>query len=264
MLAGERLRILREKLGFTLRDVELASLRLVEAHENPKFWIPQSRLSDIENKGISPSIYRLHALSAIYRCSIMELMEWYGIKPTMSESLPTPPRTHLVDAPPGGENVAIPTKIDPLFNEKQTCYLRRMIQEWGIQSWTALQKLQTGEYTYGYVGSEDYTLYPLVLPGTFVQIDQSATEIESGPWNSDWERPIYFLETHDAYICGWCAVLSSREIQVQPHTLSGLAARNYKLPNEIEVVGQVVGMATRLRRINSNAEREPAMIRANN
>jgi transcriptional regulator with XRE-family HTH domain len=260
MLAGERLRTLRDKLGFTLKDVELASLHLVQAHGNPRYWIPQSRLSHIESKGVLPSIYRLHALAVIYRRSIEELLDWYGINAPSPELLQVPPRTHLANEPGIGD-CEVPVRLDPLFDEKKTCYLRRMIQEWGVHPWTALQKLQKGEFTYGYVGSEDYTLYPMILPGTFVQIDQRLTEIETGPWASDFERPIYFLETHDSYLCAWCAVLSSREIQVQPHTLSGLAARNFRLPNEIEVVGQVVGIATKLRRVNQSAEREFAVLR---
>lgn len=260
MAAGEQLHILRDKLGFTLKDVEVASLKLVETYGNPRYWIPQSRLSQIENRGLVPNIYRLHALAMIYRCSVENLLNWYGINSSPSQSLEPPRKTHLAKELGLGE-CSVPIKLDPLFDDKKTCYLRRMIQEWGIQSWTALQKLEKGEFTYGYVGSEDYTLYPMIMPGTFVQIDQRLKEIETGPWASDFERPIYFLETHDGYLCAWCAVLSSREIQVQPHSLSGLAARNYKLPSEIEVVGQVVGIATKLRRVNQSTERESAAIR---
>ena len=260
MLAGERLRILREKLGFTLKDVELASLQLAQAHDNPKYWIPQSRLSHIESKGTLPNIFRLHALSAIYRRSVAELLCWYGIRTPEPESLPLPPRTHLANES-RMVDCEVPVRLDPLFDERKTCYLRRMIQEWGTQPWAALHKLQNGDFTYGYVGIGDYTLYPMILPGTFLQIDQRITDIETGPWASDFDRPIYFLETHEGYVCAWCAVLNSREIQVQPHNLSGLAARNYKLPSEIEVVGQVVGVATQLRRANQTRERELAMLR---
>lgn len=260
MVAGERLRILRDKLGFTLKDVELASLQLVQTQGNPRYWIPQSRLSHIENKGLLPSIYRLHALALIYRRPVEEILSWYGISSLASHSLGAPPKTHLAKDPGIGV-CSVPIGLDPLFDEKKTSYLRRMVQEWGVQSWASLHSLQDGEFTYGYVGMEDYTLYPMILPGTFVQIDQRLTEIETGPWASDFERPIYFLETHENYLCAWCAVLSSREIQVQPHTLSGLAARNYKLPSEIEVVGRVVGIATKLPRVTPNTGRESAMLR---
>lgn len=261
MSAGEKLRAVRDKLGFTLKDVETASLQIVEKRNNLKYWIPQSRLSHIESKGLIPNIYRLHALCTIYRLSFADVLDWYGIDENPSPSISAPPRTHLAREL-ANEAFELPIRVDPLFDEKKTSYIRRMIQEWGVRPMMALQNLQQGEFTYGYVGSEDYSMYPLILPGTFVQIDQRLTEIETGPWASDWERPIYFLETHETYICSWCAVLSSREIQVQPHSLSGLAARNYKLPNEIQVVGQVVGIATKLRRVSQAVEREPAMIRA--
>ena len=260
MSAGEKLRAVRDKLGFTLKDVETASLQIVEKRNNLKYWIPQSRLSHIESKGLIPNIYRLHALCTIYRLSFADVLDWYGIDENPSPSISAPPRTHLAREL-ANEAFELPIRVDPLFDEKKTSYIRRMIQEWGVRPMMALQNLQQGEFTYGYVGSEDYSMYPLILPGTFVQIDQRLTEIETGPWASDWERPIYFLETHETYICSWCAVLSSREIQVQPHSLSGLAARNYKLPNEIQMVGQVVGIATKLRRVSQAAEREPVMIR---
>ncbi|PYY20696.1 MAG: hypothetical protein DMG62_22460 [Acidobacteria bacterium] len=260
MSAGEKLRALREKLGFTLKDVEIASLQLVQKYHNPKYWLPQSRLCHIESKGILPNIYRLQAFALIYRRPLMELLALYGVDPQQSQALPSPPRTHLA-SDVGLSGCDLPTKIDPLFDHKKTSYIRRMIQEWGVLPMRALQTFQDPNYTYGYVGSEDYTLYPIILPGTFVQIDQHLTEIETGPWASDFERPIYFLETHDTYLCAWCAVVSSKEVQVQPHALSGLPARNYKRPSEIEVVGQVVGIATKLRSVNRNVEREPAMTR---
>ena len=244
MVAGERLRALREKLGFTLKDVEVASLRIVERHNNPRYFLPQSRLSHIESKGILPSIYRLEALAGIYRRPISEILDWYGVG--HHDAVTKPRKTHLMkdlDV----QTCEIPLRMDPLFDEKKTSYIRRMIQEWGTRSIAALESLPQRPFTYAYVGTEDYTLYPMILPGTFVQVDPRDTDIETGPWSSDFERPIYFLETRDSYICGWCALISSKEIQVQPHALSGLPARNYKLPTEVEVVGRVVGIAMKLK-----------------
>ena len=60
--AGKSLRTLREKLGLTMRDVENSSARVADKYRNEEFSIPPSRLSDIETKGILPSIYpALHA-----------------------------------------------------------------------------------------------------------------------------------------------------------------------------------------------------------
>src|SRR6195256_7101044 len=77
--AGKSLRTLREKLGVTMRDIETSSARMAEKYRNEEFAIPPSRLSDIETKGVVPSIFRLYTLAAIYRSDYRELLSWYGI-----------------------------------------------------------------------------------------------------------------------------------------------------------------------------------------
>jgi transcriptional regulator with XRE-family HTH domain len=76
---GQNLRALREQLGLTMRDVESASSRISNRHGNDEYAIPPSRLSDIETKGVIPSIYRLYSLAVIYRRDVRELLSWYGV-----------------------------------------------------------------------------------------------------------------------------------------------------------------------------------------
>jgi len=45
---GQRLRALRETLGYRMRDVELASNQIARRFDSEEFAIPPSRLSDIE------------------------------------------------------------------------------------------------------------------------------------------------------------------------------------------------------------------------
>src|SRR5438270_13845201 len=132
MLPGERLRSLRERLGFTMKDVEDASHKLTERFQNNKYWVPQSRLSHIEGKGVVPSLFRLHALSIIYRTPIATLMSWYGVQETEVAVPILPPNTHLA-RDPEPETVEIPVKLDPLFDPSRTSYIRRMIESWGAK-----------------------------------------------------------------------------------------------------------------------------------
>src|SRR5207302_10531572 len=76
---GQHLRTLREQLGLTMRDVEIASAELAAKHGNDDFSVPLSRLSDIETKGIVPSIFRLYSLAVIYRCDLRDILYCYGI-----------------------------------------------------------------------------------------------------------------------------------------------------------------------------------------
>ena len=69
----------------------------------------------------------------------------------------------------------------------------------------------------------------------------SETEIDGG-WRSEYERPIYFVETRDGHTCCWCT-LTREEIILQPHPLSPVPPRVLRYPQEVEVIGQVVGAA---------------------
>src|SRR5205814_10051316 len=68
--AGQKLKRARERLNLRYRDVEEASNQIAARHNNDEFVIALSRLSDIENKGTVPTIYRLYSLCTIYRLDI--------------------------------------------------------------------------------------------------------------------------------------------------------------------------------------------------
>lgn len=248
MNAGQKLRAAREKLGLTIRDVETASVRLAEKYGNEDYNIPLSRLSDIETKGNIPSIYRLYAVSVIYRISFEELLSWYGIDLAQTAndlSVLGPPKTHLLRATVGTTELQIPVRMDPSFDIRRTTNVGRMVERWGAIPFMYLQQLAGAAYTYGYIGMEDFTMYPLLLPGSFVQVDESKNKILEGMWRSEYERPIYFIETRDGYSCCWCA-LKGAQLVLQPHPLSPEQPRILKDQQEAEVIGQAVGVAMRL------------------
>ena len=96
--AGQQLRIAREQLGLTMREVESASLRIAAKHGNEEYAVSPSRLSDIETKGLLPSIYRLYSLAIIYRRDLREVLAWYGIDVNLSAAdfqLTTPADDHI-------------------------------------------------------------------------------------------------------------------------------------------------------------------------
>jgi transcriptional regulator with XRE-family HTH domain len=248
MNAGHKLRVARESLGLTIRDVETASARLADKYGVEEYNIPLSRLSDIETKGITPSIYRLYALAVIYRVSIEELLAWYGVDLTQTAndlSVVEPTKSHLVRATLGTTELQVPLRMDPGFDLRRTSNVGRMVERWGAIPFLYLQQLAGSAYTYGYIGTEDFTMYPLLLPGSFVQVDESRNKVCEGMWRSEYERPVYFVETRDGYTCCWCS-LKQDQLLLQPHPLSPVQPRILKDQREAEVLGQVVGVAMRL------------------
>ncbi len=244
--AGQKLKRIRERLGLTYRDVEEASARIAEANQNDEFVVALSRLSDIENKGTIPSIYRMYSLCAIYRLEIDEMLTWYGLplaKMAADARMVKLPRTHLVGLKPRDESdVMAPLALDPGIDLSKTEFLSRMVQRWGRLPLALLSRADLRNYTYGLVGTEDWFMYPIIPPGSLVVIDDSRRRVVTGGWNSEHDRPIYFLEHREGYACSWCA-LGENRLVLQPHPASRCEPQFYTYPGEIEVIGQVTEVA---------------------
>lgn len=255
---GFHLRTLREQLGLTMRDVETASARVAARHGNDDFAISLSRLSDIETKGIVPSIYRLYTLAVIYRYDVRELLGWYGIdvnEAAADITVASPPKSHLARVLESSLAVRMPVRMDPSLDLRRTVNLGRMIEQWGVVPLAYLEQFTNSHFSYGYIGSEDFTMYPILQPGTFVQIDESKNKVLQGMWRSEYERPIYFVETRSGHTCCWCT-LKGDQLVLQPHPLSPMQVRVLRHPQDAEVIGQVVGVAMRLSEWSA-AEPEP-------
>lgn len=245
---GQRLRALRETLGYRMRDVELASNQIAQRFDSEEFAIPPSRLSDIETKGIIPSIFRLYSFAAIYRREYRELLSFYGLeldRISADISFGHPQKSHLSKALSNVTQVRMPTRLDPGFSLQKTTDLRRAIEQWGAVPMAYLELFADDRYIYGYIGSEDFTMYPILQPGSFVQVDEAKNKVGEGVWHSEFERPIYFVEMREGFTCCWCSIKRD-SIVLQPHPLSPVSVRVLRYPQEAEVLGQVVGVAMRL------------------
>jgi transcriptional regulator with XRE-family HTH domain len=248
LTGGQKLGALREALGYTMRDVEAGSLQVSRRLGNAEFAIPPSRLSDIETKGVVPSIFRLYTLAAIYRSDYCELLSWYGVDLNNIHAdliSATPKRSHFSQVSNSVTEARIPVRLDAGFAFSKSSNIARVIEQWGVVPLAYLSTLADNRYSYGYIGTEDFTMHPILLPGSFVQVDEAKNKVAQGVWRSEFERPIYFVETRNGFVCSWCHISRDR-IVLQSHPLSPVPVRILKHPQEAEVIGQVVGVAMRL------------------
>jgi hypothetical protein len=88
----------------------------------------------------------------------------------------------------------------------------------------------------------------LIPAGSVVKIDTRKRQISSKKdWTREFQRPIYFLATREGYVCGWCELDKTSEwLNLIPHPLSPVSRWRWKYHEEIESVGRVVAVATRL------------------
>jgi len=247
---GEQLKELRNHLGITTREVEEHSRKIAEAEGNDDFYISNAWLTQIENKQSIPSIHKLYSLSVIYRIKFADLLRLFGVdlEKIGRYQLATPlQKTHLttLEVYDGERTVTFPIRFDRGFRPEKTNLLSRMVEIWGEVPIALIQHLDIRHSQYGYIGLADYTLYPLLRPGSFVQIDDRLNRVSPSVYRTEFDRPIYFIELRDGYACSWCE-LQGNQLTLLAHPLSPCSSRQFAYPTEAEIVGRVTAVAMRI------------------
>ena len=268
MAPGARLKELRTKLGITTREVADFSKVIATAEHNDEFLISSPWLTQIENeKEALPSIYKLFTLASIYGLSYPDLLALYGVN-TKSvgkyhAELPIP-KTHLTEYNSTEGRAApldIPIRFDAGLNLSHTNLLTRMIESWGKVPLEFIQHFDLRHRLYGFVGLKDYTLYPLIRPGSFVEINPEVRKPRRVTAKSEFDRPIYFVDLRTEYACCWCELVGDKLVLLA-HPLSPVKTRIFAYPKEAEIVGQVEGVAIRvsisLTELGDESEKPPS------
>jgi transcriptional regulator with XRE-family HTH domain len=240
---GLRLRQTREALGLTYRDVEKASYQIAVKRGRPDFVLHISRLADIENRGVVPSLHKLYSLAAILHLDPMEISTWYEapFRQTFHEGASFPPPRTYLSAFPVPEFLS-QSKEDPVSSEDTQLLQRRPAT---VIPMPQMESPANSKHRYGHVGLSDRRMMPLLRPGSTVLIDTTLRHIEDAEWSNEYDRPMYFVEIRNGYRCGWFQKDKSLLI-MQPHMLSRCAPEAWRTPDEAEIIGQVVGVVSYL------------------
>ena len=242
MGAGFRLRQIRERLGLTYRDVERASFELAVARGHAAFTLRISRLAVIENHHVIPSLYKLYTLATIYHLNPLEIADWYAVP--FRTCFATCDSVFSTDNYPARlpTSLRVPLRFDPVGDPRRSEHLNRILENW--KEFEAIIFGLNTRYLYGYIGLNDCAMQPLLRPGALVLIDADNRKIDNDDWHTEYDRPIYFLNLGDRYWCGWCYKAGATLI-LQPNPRSRCIPEVYRYSG-VDVIGRVVGMATRL------------------
>lgn len=244
MITNQKLKALRNSRNCTVREVELESRRIAEAKGDNRFYISNTRLSQLENDPSSePSLWKLFSLSVIYHVRFTDLTRLYNVDAEDADKygpIATPERTLLLSDVPYayhvtkflGNLVEFPAKTTllprvPGCDKSDICKLN----------------LDSQFIRYGYIGLDDFTMYPMIRPGSFVWLDTRQNRFRLIAWRSEYDRPIYFIELHDAYSCGWCE-LQGNQLLIIPHHSSHATVQRFTYQKEAEIIGRVVKFST--------------------
>jgi transcriptional regulator with XRE-family HTH domain len=238
---GLRLQTIRHQLQLSLRDVEERSLRLAQQWGNTSYRISASWLARVEHDGHELAVNKLIVLARIYGTSVEELLR--PIHPDnvlsvlLKEAL-VPNETMLLTEGPLEEQptLLLTDEFHPVVTPQETALI------------SGESGYSHAPYKRGIIGRGDLTLHPMITAGSIVQIDTRKRAIWlRKDWGNDFRRPIYFLITRDAYVCGWCELDKDSEwLTLIPHPLSPALSSRWLYPKEVECVGRVILVAMRL------------------
>jgi transcriptional regulator with XRE-family HTH domain len=246
---GVVLRDLRVRLGMTTRQVDVMSRSIATSKGDENYIVSHARLVQIENGESTPSVFKLFSMSAIYGCSIIALMGLYvEVAEVGKQHLAMQHQsTHLLefDTVEAEQKITFPVRFDPGFNPQKSELISRLVEVWGEVPLGLLQMMNLRRGRWGLIGLADYTMHPLLRPGSLVQIDDNSKPSAAIPYRSEYDRPLYFIELRDGYLCSWCEFRKG-SILALSHPLSPVRSREFAFPGEAEIVGRVTAIAARI------------------
>jgi len=261
--AGKRLRAERLRARLSTRAVQRLSQQIAQEKDNNQdYYISHGWLTEVENGKFTPSIYKLYSLSLIYKCGYLKIMGFFGINildAAREQRLVSLPHTHLIGSnlEPPGQTIMLPLELRQNVELARTNLVSRMFEAWGGIPIALLQQMDLRHCLCGYIGLEDYTLYPLVRPGSFVEIDERQSKVKPGNWQNEFDRPIYFVELRNGYACSWCE-LDRNQLILVPCPQSRGQIRQLRYPAEADIVGRVTAITMRIAEVEgSRAKNSP-------
>jgi transcriptional regulator with XRE-family HTH domain len=237
---GAKLRVIRQKWGLTLREVEERSARLAKDWGNASYRISASWLDRVEREDRRLAAAKLIVLAVVYSIPADQLL---SLCSEGSGSLPH--YDHL-----SGPNTTLLLTGGPLERQARL-WLPDNVANGPIPDATTLLSPEEhipSHYRRGVIGRLDTTMNPMIPGGSIVLINiQRRTVAHRREWTNEFDRPIYFLLTHAGYVCGWCELDKEGEwLTLDPHPLSYAPASRWRYRKEVEVIGRIAVVLLRL------------------
>lgn len=245
---GHKLRTIRQQRDLSLRQVEALTAALAKKHGDAARKVSASWLERLEREDHAIPHRTLQTLEEAYEVTHEGLTDESISTDEAARAL----HAHLPELPvavlkgltdPSGSHLLPPESWLSYF--PQTTLLPSLPSK---DSETRVPRHARAARLYGVLGSNDLTLLGLVQPGAILEIDHSVKVIDAAKiYQSISERPIYFLRSHYGYHCGWCELDSERVwLTLVPSALTKTPHRKWRYRDEVEVVGLVTRVLTRL------------------
>jgi transcriptional regulator with XRE-family HTH domain len=251
------LKRIRVRLGLTTRNVADLSRSVAVDRHSDEYLISHSRLVQIENDNSIPSVFKLFTLSSIYGTPVNVLLGSYidlqaSVRLHRGMDLAS---THPTAVDEGVAFLSAPAaRLKNGDGLSETNLLTNMAGVHPQIPVALLEHLRTPRCRYAFIGLSDMTMYPLIRPGSFIQVDESQKLVRPVRYQTEYDRPLYFIELRSRYLCSWCEVENGKLLSI-PHPLSPCRPQQFAFPMEAEIIGRVTGVALRLLEVPAKESR---------
>jgi transcriptional regulator with XRE-family HTH domain len=243
MEPGRWIRSLREERMIKPSDVERITRSFADAKGNADFYVSHSTLADIE-AGSTPSIHKLFSLALCLRVPLDEVLLPFGIdpaevKPYRSEPVATEAPTVQIPSlrPPP---FRFQLKFDMNFSAEETTLLSLQTHDLENLPGVFQARFDPLRYRYAVIGSRDDGMADLLPPRSIVEVDKAQNTVQTFPWQTLRDRPIYLVWHGGGHMCRWCQI-DGRELLLVPHPVTQHSIRRFRTPGEATVIGRVTG-----------------------
>jgi transcriptional regulator with XRE-family HTH domain len=238
---GAQLRLARSRTGLSLRQVEERCAQLASQRGIPACRISAGWLDRVESYNRGLSALKLFALALVYNLGPEDMLA------LCQNELDTPEQVVQI-ASPNSTSLLSEGPVEPYLR----AWLPESLMTGPPPDSTMLLQGDQGplppHFRRGVIGRHDHTMEPMVLPGAVVLIDSwRRTIAKPKAWNSEYDRPIYFLYTRNGCHYGFCELDRKEDwLRLVPHSLSVQREElRWRYRKEVEVIGTIVALFTR-------------------
>jgi hypothetical protein len=237
------LRRARRRSGLTFREASTKSALITRTLENREFFCAAGSLSDYESQTEAPRhVHKMVSLCTLYSLSVWEFMSAAGLKPSEAGKDPMP---------------------DELLDRTTPSHIRPHEGREPFSSGHDKNILAQFPYFFGRAAAELFKMDHLSIRDVFsidgrgrsfhpyldnaiaLIVDRRKKRITMFPHAPLWAQPLYILLGHDGrYLCTSC-ISDSKKLVMRPFSNGFERPLRFKNPEEMEVIGRVVGILRR-------------------
>ena len=243
---GQLLKSTRERMNLSIREAIAMSRTIADVQKDNRYRTSPSSLSDYELGNTPPrDFHKVITLCSICGLQFGTVMERMGVDLAsagtesmpdryLSRAVPTADRRGRAEIIGSGlmEKLLEEYKEIPLFLRSSLGYFS--------------SSAQVSVDDFFWVGGDEDPLHPYLAKASLVMINRrrkTPLHFASKPW---WQQPLYIILMRDgSYLACCCAVENGRLI-IHPYSLDFHRFAQYRLHQDAEVIGQIVGIARRM------------------